>query len=92
MERATHILAAGLSALTCAFAAVYWKLVPFGGPVIYLIAAFWLIVALSVVVLFRIRTLPIAAVPVLVAAATVIFLSAPSAIAWTLWSINGFAP
>lgn len=92
MDRRTNIAASLLTLLTGAYAMVYWEVVTFRGALEFLIVSFWTTVLLSGVLLLRVRKAPVVVVPVVVAAGFVVAESARSVVAWTLWSINGFAP
>ena len=93
MTRGGIIISSLVSALAVIHAILYWGDVESSYITVgTVIASFWLLIILCVTLLFWLRSTPIVIVPIFLATAMVLALSANDVLTWTAWSIGQFAP
>ena len=92
MDKTTQKLVAIALALIGVYALIFSKFISVPFKVAFIISVFWIEVLLLILLIYRIRRSPIVVIPALIAILGVLVPSAPAALSWSAWSINGFAP
>jgi hypothetical protein len=74
------------------FALVFWQFIGFHRDVVFLVLTFWLVVAFTGFAATRLRRSPWVLTPLVLSSVAVVVAAAPVVLAWTAWSVRGFAP
>jgi hypothetical protein len=88
VDKITKRIVVTLTAATVLYVAIWM----FHARIQVIAVFYWLVVALAVAALFRLRRSPVVVGVAIALAAAPLALTAPAVLAWTAWGMQGFAP
>lgn len=85
----TKATAVILAMLATVYAVVFWSS---PGQALFIAGMFWVLIALTLFVAFRVKRSPVLVATSLVLAVAALLPTIPAALVWTAWSFGGMAP
>lgn len=92
MDKTSQNLVATALVLIGVYALIYSEFISVPFRISFVLFGFWIELLLLVALLYRLRRAPLVILPATIAILGVLIPSASSALSWSAWSINGFAP
>jgi hypothetical protein len=92
IDKTTQYIAGTALLILGPYSLVYGAFIPVPFRVSLVVFGFWFELALIVILIIRVRRLPLIVVPTVVAVLGVLVPSARTALSWTAWLISGFSP